>query len=177
MLQGWQAVCTYSGISISSHYPTFSFVSSVRDHALSSRIVIEASEALFPFHPSTEIEYCTMSRAVADATRFTATSPHANSNPLPAASRVYPRNGSRPLPRASLPQASRSPGPPGETPKEKVAWLRAEWRAKNIPKPPLWDRIVVRGRDIADTAHQWTVLGILGFTGALLPYPLPTVRS
>lgn len=121
-----------------------------------------------------------MSRAassVADATRFTATSPHASSKPIAPRLSTAKILKSRPSPNAAsshissqpgvhpLPGLDRAPGPPGETPAQKVARLRAAHLAKRAAEISTWDKVVVRGRQIADTAHKWTVTGIMGITG------------
>ncbi|KAI4176352.1 MAG: hypothetical protein LQ343_001091 [Gyalolechia ehrenbergii] len=119
-----------------------------------------------------------MSRSVADATRFTATSPHAYSKPasiLRSAAKTYspssftasgsalpsrkqpPASSSNPYP----PQQSGRP-PPNETPQQKVARLRALRAAEKLKPLGLWDRTVVRGRRWADIAHRTTVYGLMG---------------
>lgn len=57
------------------------------------------------------------------------------------------------------------PGPPGETPLQKVERLRNAVRRQREAQVPLMDRIVVRGRAVADTLHRATVVGLLGVTG------------
>ncbi|MCJ1398919.1 hypothetical protein MMC11_002120 [Xylographa trunciseda] len=116
-----------------------------------------------------------MSRSAVDATRFTATSPHAYSKPntlRSAASNTfspssYPR--SHALPRNAKhqsPPAGPPPGKPsvGETAAQKVARLRAAHAMQKEAQISTWDRIVVRGRVIADRAHRFTALGLIGLT-------------
>ncbi|MCJ1392175.1 hypothetical protein MMC18_005042 [Xylographa bjoerkii] len=116
-----------------------------------------------------------MSRSAVDATRFTATSPHAYSKPSTlrsAASNTfspssYPR--SQALPRNAKHQ-SPPPGAPGgkpsvsETAAQKVARLRAAHAMQKEAQISSWDRVVVRGRVIADAAHRFTALGLIGLT-------------
>ncbi|KAL8931947.1 MAG: hypothetical protein Q9216_007016, partial [Gyalolechia sp. 2 TL-2023] len=125
-----------------------------------------------------------MSRTVADATRFTATSPHAYSKPaaiLRSAAKTYSpssfasavSSSRKPSPASSAaakpsPSPHQQPGPgkppPNETPQQKVARLRA-WRAAEKLKPlGLWDRTVLRGRRWADIAHRSTVVFLMAFS-------------
>ena len=105
-----------------------------------------------------------MSRSASRATQFTATSPHAYSKP-PGFRSTAPHvpTSSSPLPNAS--GSNRPTNVPAETPAEKVARLRAAHVAKKAQNISIWDRIVVRGRSVADTAHRLTVYGIIGFSG------------
>lgn len=128
-----------------------------------------------------------MSRSVPDATRFTATSIHASSKPSPAPSSSStfspsksPPASSQPFQRSTKPsqplriprQGNLNPSPPPpspartETPAQKVARLRAERNAKLMAEVTLWDRIVFKGRIVADKAHYVTVLGLMVFSGA-----------
>ncbi|KAL8925425.1 MAG: hypothetical protein Q9208_003517 [Pyrenodesmia sp. 3 TL-2023] len=98
-----------------------------------------------------------MSRTVADATRFTATSPHAYSRPSsilrsanPSFSpSSYSASGSLPTSRGPRPSPTDpDPQPPTptqhETPQQKVARLRALRAAEKLKPLSLWDRTVVR---------------------------------
>ncbi|KAI4115961.1 MAG: hypothetical protein LQ341_007707, partial [Variospora aurantia] len=121
-----------------------------------------------------------MSRTVADATRFTATSPHAYSKPssiLRSASATfspspYTASGSAasqsrgpPAPLSNRPPSQQPPNvPQHETPQQKVARLRALRAAEKLKPLSLWDRTVLRGRRWADVAHRTTALGLMGFT-------------
>ncbi|KAL8976376.1 MAG: hypothetical protein Q9177_006869 [Variospora cf. flavescens] len=121
-----------------------------------------------------------MSRTVADATRFTATSPHAYSKPssiLRSANATfspspYTASGSAasqsrgpPAPLSNRPPSQQPPNvPQHETPQQKVARLRALRAAEKLKPLSLWDRTVVRGRRWADVAHRTTALGLMGFT-------------
>ncbi|KAL8683311.1 MAG: hypothetical protein Q9186_000694 [Xanthomendoza sp. 1 TL-2023] len=122
-----------------------------------------------------------MSRTVADATRFTATSPHAFSKPASilrtAANTFAPssapssqtprRSPNLHIPKAPPPrpqgQTPRSQGQPEhETPRQKVERIRALRIATKANQYTLWDRIVVRGRVWADIAHMITVYFLVG---------------
>ncbi|WEW59055.1 hypothetical protein PRK78_004523 [Emydomyces testavorans] len=96
-----------------------------------------------------------MSRSAIDATRFTATAPHAYSKPsssfkLRNSQGVHPSSG----------------GQNQETPRQKVERLRAEARAARIAKSssPL-DRLIERGRVWADRAHRVTVFCLIAASG------------
>lgn len=137
----------------------------------------------FFYHPP-------MSRTVADATRFTAASPHAYSRPssiLRSANATfspssYSASGSaasqsrRPplLSNKKTPQQQPPSKPPQhETPAQKVARLRALRAAEKLKPLSLWDRTVVRGRRWADVAHRTTAFGLMGFTRTYFPSPSP----
>ncbi|TVY34295.1 hypothetical protein LSUB1_G005874 [Lachnellula subtilissima] len=88
-----------------------------------------------------------MTKSATDATRFTSTMPHASAKPSP-----------------SRPQKKGTPGPAGETPREKVARLRAAAdRARNEQVTAI-DRFLVRGRVWADRAHKITAVTLMGAT-------------
>ncbi|KAI4225774.1 MAG: hypothetical protein L6R36_003660 [Xanthoria steineri] len=139
-----------------------------------------------------------MSRTVADATRFTATSPHAYSKPAsilrtaantfsPSASPSHPSR--KPPPNAHSPNSSPPPPPPSsqqqqqpETPQQKVARIRALRAAQKLNSLTLWEKTVIRGRRYADNAHRITVYGLMGATGNHFPpfslsfwLPLPPI--
>ncbi|KAL8893702.1 MAG: hypothetical protein Q9192_005008 [Flavoplaca navasiana] len=117
-----------------------------------------------------------MSRTVADATRFTATSPHAYSKPasiLRSAANTFspsssPSQTSRRPANAHIPNPAPPPPPSQsqqtETPQQKVARIRALRAAQKLNSMTLWDKIVIRGRNYADTAHRVTVYGLMGAT-------------
>ena len=131
--------------------------------------------------------YHTMSRSAADATRFTATSPRAYSKPTSinrASPSTYSASGTqRPKPNARLNPNARNPpppidpkrgnAPPAETPAEKVSRLREARLRERAAQVTGWDRLVIRGRRWADTAHKVTVLGLVGFS-SVYKSPLPT---
>lgn len=128
----------------------------------------------------------TMSRSAIDATRFTATSPHAYSKPFAirsssASASSASSTSSHPLPPSFLSPLSKKNAPPSqkssnspssfspqksvETPAQKVARLRAARFAAKYAEAPLWDRIVIRGRYVADKVHRITVYSLMGLTG------------
>jgi hypothetical protein len=101
-------------------------------------------------------------RSVSDATRFTATTPHASSKTA------------TPPPRFSSPRSGAGAGGPGgsgpgsiltETPEQKVARLRAAHRRAKEAQVSRFDKFVDAGRRVFDSAHKVTVAGLVGFTG------------
>ncbi|RPB09680.1 hypothetical protein P167DRAFT_547803 [Morchella conica CCBAS932] len=82
-------------------------------------------------------------RSVADATRFTATGPH-------AFTRAPPTSGSS--------------GGGGETPQQRVARLREAANRAKMDQVGMFDRIVDRGRVWADRAHKVVAIGLIGAT-------------
>lgn len=111
-----------------------------------------------------------MPKSASDATRFTPTSPHAYSKPASSSARLSaPQPNARPGPGHSR-APKKAPGPvtgapSGETPAEKVARLRAAHAARRAAEISTFDRIVVRGRAVADAVHRVTVFGIVGLSG------------
>ncbi|KAL9076110.1 MAG: hypothetical protein Q9161_001157 [Pseudevernia consocians] len=122
-----------------------------------------------------------MSRAAANATRFTANSPHAYAKPTPinraspstysASSTPRPNPNTRLNPNARTPpppidpkKGARGSAPPGETAAEKVARLREARLREREAQMTTWDRVVIRGRVWADKAHRITVFSIIGFS-------------
>ncbi|KAL8766237.1 MAG: hypothetical protein Q9209_006925 [Squamulea sp. 1 TL-2023] len=121
-----------------------------------------------------------MSRTVADATRFTATSPHAYSKPasiLRTAAKTFSPSASPSSPSyypSQRPPNAYTPNPPSprnqpppqqpETPQQKVARIRALRAAQKLNSLSLWDRIVIRGRTYADRMHRMTVYSLMGLT-------------
>ncbi|KAE9377119.1 hypothetical protein N431DRAFT_542532 [Stipitochalara longipes BDJ] len=95
-----------------------------------------------------------MPRSATDATRFTSTTPHASAKP--------------PAPNLNLPGRSsvppRKPGPPGETPQQKVKRLRAAADRARDAQISTFDKVLVRGRVWADRAHRFTALSLIGAT-------------
>ncbi|KAH0614457.1 uncharacterized protein H6S33_000093 [Morchella sextelata] len=81
-------------------------------------------------------------RSVADATRFTATGPH-------AFTRAPPSSGS---------------ASGGETPQQRVARLREAANRAKMDQVGTFDRIVDRGRIWADRAHKVVAIGLIGAT-------------
>lgn len=119
---------------------------------------IDIKQPSFSFIPSVrkELSLATMPRSATDATRFTSTTPHASAKP-PSASR---------LPARGIPL--KKPGPPGETPQEKVKRLRAAADRARDAQVSQFDKILVRGRVWADRAHRFTALSLIGITGTLI---------
>ncbi|KAL8798447.1 MAG: hypothetical protein Q9182_006654 [Xanthomendoza sp. 2 TL-2023] len=117
-----------------------------------------------------------MSRTVADATRFTATSPHAFGKPASflrtVANTISPSSAPstqppRRQPNLRIPKSSPPPQgrpPDQETPRQKVDRIRAMRAAAKAEQFTLWDRIVIRGRVVADVAHMITVYFLIAST-------------
>ncbi|KAJ4303856.1 hypothetical protein N0V88_001453 [Collariella sp. IMI 366227] len=109
-------------------------------------------------------------RSVSDATRFTATTPHASSKTATPPPRFSaPR--SAPSPAASAgPSGAPGGGRPGgpsplaETPEQKVARLRAAHQRAKAAKISKFDKLVDASRRVLDSAHKATVAGLVGFT-------------
>jgi hypothetical protein len=85
-----------------------------------------------------------------DPTLFTSTGPYAAAKPAPPRATIIPIRG---------------PAPPNETPQEKVARLREAARRAKIGNESTFDKVVARGRVVADFAHRFTTLSLIGFTG------------
>lgn len=90
-------------------------------------------------------------RSVADATRFTATGPHAFTRTPPAAA-------------SAAAAAAAAP----ETPQQRVARLRGAANQAKLAQVSTFDRIVDRGRIWADRAHRVVAIGLIGATGVLI---------
>ncbi|KAA8577211.1 hypothetical protein MFRU_021g00800 [Monilinia fructicola] len=84
-----------------------------------------------------------MARSATDATRFTSTTPHAATKPKPV---------------------SRNPGPPGETPQQRVKRLRAAADRARDAQISTFDKLIMRGRVWADKAHRFTAFTLIGLT-------------
>lgn len=100
-----------------------------------------------------------MPRSAIDATRFTPTTPHASAKPSNAPTRAV-RSPKVPLP-------PRTPGPPGETPLERVARLRAAAARAREAQFTTADRVVSVGRVWADRLHVFTARSLIAITGEL----------
>lgn len=96
-----------------------------------------------------------MPRTPADATRFTATGPHAHSKPTATTINL----GAAP--------------PPNETPAQKVARLREAARRAKMEQETTWDRVVSRGRVWADRAHKITATSLIALSGQ---FSLPSIQ-
>ena len=90
-----------------------------------------------------------MARSAMDATRFTATGPCAHSKPST---------------RASVLDFA-DPPPPNETPQQKVARLREAARRAKLGQVSRFDKVVAKGRVVADTAHRFTAITLIAATG------------
>ncbi|KAI1799648.1 hypothetical protein F4811DRAFT_542854 [Daldinia bambusicola] len=111
-------------------------------------------------------------RSVADATRFTSNTPHANAK---APSRTPPQSSSSASTTSSQPAVQRHMPPPDmprpsapETMEERVRRLRAAHLAARKHETSRFDRIVDVSRRYFDAAHKFTVLGMIGFSGLAL---------
>ncbi|EPE07374.1 hypothetical protein F503_08025 [Ophiostoma piceae UAMH 11346] len=137
-------------------------------------------------------------RSVRDATRFTSTIPHAAMSSSSASYSSHPANAAPP----SRFQTPARPGPPprrpgggppggglpprgpagasgpsdglvGETPEQKVARLRAAHHAAKNAKVSQLDRVISGSRRLFDSAHRFTIIGLISFTaiaGVLTAY-------
>lgn len=92
-------------------------------------------------------------RSVKDATRFTSTVLHATSKTAGAA---------MPTPQSRIPD---------ETPEQRVRRLRLAHLAAQKSQVSRTDRIIGGTRMLLDVAHQWTIRGIVLFTGKALSEP------
>lgn len=110
-----------------------------------------------------------MSRSAADATRFTATGPYANSKT--AGAYQAPDFGKKQSSTKSSPQQLGPNGQP-ETPKEKVERLRAQARAarKAQAAGSGADRWIESGRKFANKAHKGMVYSLIAASG-MFPAP------
>lgn len=98
-----------------------------------------------------------MARSPSDATRFTATGPYASSPPsfASAAPSAAPFTGR---------QIDFGSAPANETPQQKIARLRSAAQAARRGKESTFDTTVRIGRKVADRAHRFTALGLIGLT-------------
>ncbi|KAI9827857.1 MAG: hypothetical protein M1832_004346 [Thelocarpon impressellum] len=92
-------------------------------------------------------------RSPADATRFTATGPHAYSNTSPPTSSSHPQSAGRPNP----PETS-------EAARAKVLRLKQAAAQARLSQVSSVDRVVVAGRVWADRAHRFVALSLIGAT-------------
>ncbi|OTA76573.1 hypothetical protein M434DRAFT_402490 [Hypoxylon sp. CO27-5] len=113
-------------------------------------------------------------RSVADATRFTSNTPHANAKATSNSTQPSSFPSSATSPSSSRSPQSRMP-PPGmprpsasETIEERVRRLRAAHLAARRHETSRFDRIVDTSRRYFDAAHKFTVLGLIGFSGLAL---------
>ncbi|CAK7232912.1 hypothetical protein SEUCBS140593_008423 [Sporothrix eucalyptigena] len=133
-------------------------------------------------------------RSVVDATRFTATTPHATSAAAAAtfrrsqaafassssssssssntsrfqspasqkSSAVRRTPAANPAAAAAAGAASAPPG--SETPAQKVARLRAAHQAAKNAQVSQLDKVIGGTRRVFDSAHRFTIIGLIGFT-------------
>lgn len=94
-----------------------------------------------------------MPRSATDATRFTSTIPHASA-------KLGHSNSSRP----SNVGPPKIPGPPGESPQQKVKRLRAAANAAREAQVSTFDKVISTGRVWADRLHRFTALSLIGIT-------------
>jgi hypothetical protein len=109
-----------------------------------------------------------MSRSAADATRFTATGPYVSSKvPYQLPNSV----------KSAQSQQQQSPKPSsssssGETPRQKVERLRAQARAAKLSQSTTaFDRIIERGRRVANGAHKVMIYSLITASGLSSPSP------
>ncbi|KAK3682301.1 cytochrome oxidase c assembly-domain-containing protein [Podospora appendiculata] len=108
-------------------------------------------------------------RSVSDATRFTPTTPHANSKAAVPAPELSSRFA---VPKGGIPSSgggghNGGPGSGGrfyETPDQKVARLRAAHQKAKLAQVSKLDKVVDGGRRLFDSAHKFAVMGLIGFT-------------
>ncbi|KAI1341236.1 hypothetical protein F5Y15DRAFT_28593 [Xylariaceae sp. FL0016] len=123
-------------------------------------------------------------RSVADATRFTSNTPHADTkskkptsssststSPRTSTSRTTasgrPGTGS-PSSSSTLPPPGMPRAGPQETIEERVRRLRAAHLAAKKHSVSRFDRVVDHSRKYFDAAHKFTVMGLIGFSGLAL---------
>lgn len=124
-----------------------------------------------------------MSRSAADATRFTATGPYVSSKApyqLPDSLKQNKQSTpstSQPTSKATSSISSSSQNqssPPGETPRQKVERLRAQARAARLAQSGnAFDRIIERGRRVANSAHKVMIYTLITASGTPPPFPFP----
>ncbi|KAI1427805.1 hypothetical protein F5Y12DRAFT_735276 [Xylaria sp. FL1777] len=115
-------------------------------------------------------------RSVADATRFTSTTPHAHTKSTrTAAAAKSPGNSNVPSSSSSSSSLPRRGGVgaagssiPQETMDERVRRLRAAHLAAKQHSVSRLDQIIGRSRRLFDAAHKFTVMGLIGFSGIAL---------
>ncbi|KAI0017993.1 hypothetical protein F4780DRAFT_753411 [Xylariomycetidae sp. FL0641] len=113
-------------------------------------------------------------RSVADATRFTASSPHARTKPASPSASSASSSSSSPSSKsaASQPSARRPPvassSSPQETLEQRVRRLRAAHLAAKQHELSRFDRVVDWSRKYFDAAHKITVTTLIGFSGLAL---------
>lgn len=128
-------------------------------------------------------------RSVADATRFTANTPHANAKAPQAAAPPSKSSTASPSSRSpaagsrtGAPQPPRRPAPAplggigGQKPEsldERVRRLRAAHLAARNHEVSRMDKVISSSRRYMDAAHRYTVMGLIGFSGMYSPVEPP----
>ncbi|KAI0888496.1 uncharacterized protein GGS22DRAFT_97998 [Annulohypoxylon maeteangense] len=117
-------------------------------------------------------------RSVADATRFTSSTPHANvkaasassssSKSSPSKTGSASSTSSRPAQSSRLPPAGMPRPSAPESMEERVRRLRAAHLAARKHETSRLDQVVNASRRYFDAAHKFTVLGLIGFSGLAL---------
>ncbi|KAI0390746.1 hypothetical protein F5Y17DRAFT_42745 [Xylariaceae sp. FL0594] len=115
----------------------------------------------------------TTPRSVADATRFTANTPHANTKSTPSGPGAAASSKAATLPRrvgsAATSAAMAGAGAiPRETMEERVRRLRAAHLAAKQHNVSKLDQVIANSRRFFDAAHKYTVMGFVGFSGLAL---------
>lgn len=96
-------------------------------------------------------------------TRFTSTTPSFSSSPSFTSSQNASGAASSSQSPKGSPQASH-PALSPETPQQRVARLRAAHQAKKLAEFSTTDRVLARGRTVADVLHRGTTYTLLGFS-------------
>ncbi|KAI0105300.1 hypothetical protein GGR51DRAFT_198194 [Nemania sp. FL0031] len=108
-------------------------------------------------------------RSVADATRFTSNTPHANTKSTPAAtSSRSPRSPNVSSQTSARRGAGVGGSIPQETMEERVRRLRAAHLAAKQHSMSRMDQVIGGSRRLFDAAHKFTVMGLIGFSGIAL---------
>lgn len=90
-----------------------------------------------------------MPKSATDATRFTSTTPQASAKSLPS---THPQ------------KTTTKPGPPGETTAQKIRRLKDARDSARNAQVPVIDRMLVKGRVVADWAHKITAMTLITAT-------------
>ena len=152
-----------------------------------------SSISLAPLNVSDGVRLLTLpsmaSRSSVDATRFTATEPHAYSQSTSVRSSAVSASTPRTSPLSQTPSDTSGPNnkpldshapPPQsriETPKEKLERLRAARFAQRGEQLTTWERTVIRGRVWADRIHRITATSLILFGGKAISIALSPRRS
>ncbi len=107
-------------------------------------------------------------RSVADATRFTSSTPHANTKSTPVAGAGRSSSSPHASSSSSLPRrggAGVGASIPQETMEERVRRLRAAHLAAKQHNISRMDQVIGGSRRLFDVAHKFTVMGLIGFSG------------